>query len=112
MSGDGFHKQGPGRYSLAGPVGFRNAGELLAASSALIQGEPRIEVDLGGVTQVDSAGLALLLEWLSQARRQGQVVTFAGVPEKLRALARLSGVEEMLADGDPSPAQSVGQPPA
>jgi phospholipid transport system transporter-binding protein len=100
--GEGLHRQGPGRYALVGPVGFRTAGELLAASSALFKGESRIQVDLGGVTDVDSAGLALLLEWLSMARRQGQVVSFAGIPEKLLALARLSGVEEMLSDGDQS----------
>jgi phospholipid transport system transporter-binding protein len=110
--GEGLHRQGPGRYALAGPVGFRNAGELLAASSALFKGESRIEVDLGGVTDVDSAGLALLLEWLSMARRQGQVVSFAGVPEKLLALARLSGVEEMLSDGDQSAAASPSSSPS
>ena len=47
-------------------------------------------VDLAGVTSVDSAGLALLLEWQSEARKTGRSLSFVNAPGDLHRLADLS----------------------
>ena len=52
---------GGGKYALTGRMGFDTAGRILRESEALFEEHTRIEVDLAGVTDTDSAGLALLL---------------------------------------------------
>jgi phospholipid transport system transporter-binding protein len=58
-----------------------------------------LEIDCGAVGLADSAGLAVLLDWLSAARRSGRSLRFAHLPEDLVALARISEVDELLARG-------------
>jgi phospholipid transport system transporter-binding protein len=87
---------GEGLFSLRGPLLFQNAGAVLERSEALFGGHRSLRVDLSGLTQVDSAGLALLLEWLRRARSRQGTLEFLAAPDRLRALARLSGTEEIL----------------
>lgn len=93
----------PGRFRLEGAAGFGQARGLLAAGERLFASLPAVTVDLGGVTQVDSATLALLLEWRRLAVRRGQAVTYTGLPGRLAALARLSGVAGLLGVGAAGP---------
>ena len=56
-------------------------------------------VDLAEVSQIDSAGLALLLEWQAQFRRQTgseQLMDIRNVPESLLKIARLCDAEQYL----------------
>lgn len=90
---------GPGEFSVTGPVTFATAGALLDAGRSQFGGHAAIAVNLKGVSRVDSAGLALLLEWLRQARADGRAMTFTALPDKLLAIARLSGVDGLLTVG-------------
>ena len=47
-------------------------------------------VDLGGVTRTDSAGLALMVEWLRLARARNIHLQFHNLPAQLRDIARIS----------------------
>jgi phospholipid transport system transporter-binding protein len=91
----------PGTLSAQGPLTFasaRRASELGAA--ALAHAAPgRLEIDCRGITASDSAGLAVLLEWLSVARRTGRSLRYAQLPQGLAALARISDLEELLERG-------------
>jgi phospholipid transport system transporter-binding protein len=72
-----------------------NAGELLQAGSAAIaRGD--LDFDLSAVTEVDSAAVALLLEWQRQAIARGDRLRLAGVPADIASLARLYGVDSLL----------------
>lgn len=104
-AGPELRADGSGRFTVSGAVTFATAGDLLAASQALFTGEQVITVDLAAVTKVDSAGLALLLEWLRRARSEGRAVSFTGLPDKLVDIAKLSGVDAMLA-ADLAPGQT------
>ena len=99
VPGPSLTSAGAGLIAVQGPVTFATAGTLLAAGKALFTGQSAVTVNLHEVTNVDSAGLALLLEWLRQARAEGRTVTFQGIPDKLLAIARLSGVEALLTGG-------------
>jgi phospholipid transport system transporter-binding protein len=90
---------GPGQFAVTGAVTFATAGALLDAGRAQFAGQPAVTVNLKDVSRVDSAGLALLLEWLRQARADQRAVTFTGLPDKLLAIARLGGVDGLLTDG-------------
>lgn len=88
---------GAGGFAVSGPVTFATAGRLLEEGNRQFTGQALL-VDLAGVTDVDSAGLALLLEWLRGARAEGRGLRFVALPAKLLAIARLSGVDFLLAD--------------
>ena len=57
-----------------------------------------IEIDLGNVSAVDSAGLVLCLEWLSQAQAQGCELIFNNVPQQMMRLARMNQVETFFGE--------------
>jgi phospholipid transport system transporter-binding protein len=92
-----LHAEGNGRFKVTGPVVFATAGELLETSRELFAAATSLRVDLSGVTQVDSAALALLIEWSRQARQQQQSIRIEHAPEKLMAIARLTGTEDIIA---------------
>ena len=52
-------------------------------------------MDLSGVRNADSAGLALLLEWITWANHTVREIRFTGMPEKLLAIAKTSEVENL-----------------
>jgi phospholipid transport system transporter-binding protein len=86
-----------GRFRLSGTAGIASARALLEAGSAAFGGEAQVELDLSGVSTADGAGLAVLLAWLSRARSAGRALHFVAIPESLLALARVCGVDSMLA---------------
>jgi phospholipid transport system transporter-binding protein len=98
---------GDGRFQVRGPMVFRTAGDLLASSEKLFRGAGALVIDLSAVTNADSAGLALLIEWLRTGQAEGRSLGFVGVPEKLEAIARLSGVAEMLGEASATPAPAA-----
>jgi phospholipid transport system transporter-binding protein len=48
------------------------------------------------VTEADSAGLAMLVDWLAWARGAGRSLELVGTPQRLRALAAISEVDDLL----------------
>jgi len=75
---------------------FATAKELLAAGSVQFAQELPREIDLSGVTASDSAGLALLIEWMGLAHKRGGSVHFTGTPAQLTALAKISDLDRVL----------------
>jgi ABC-type transporter Mla MlaB component len=73
---------------------FDGGNAVSADSAGDAAGE--VEFDLQQVASSDSAGLALLIDWLAEARQRRRSLRFAQVPEGLRALARLSEVESLI----------------
>jgi phospholipid transport system transporter-binding protein len=55
-----------------------------------------IRIDFAGVTGVDSAAVALLLEWRRMALARGKSLAFENLPANLLALAGLYGVAELI----------------
>ena len=88
---------GGGRASLAGPLTFETVTRLFRALEKSAPGEPPPEhIDLAGVTTIDSAGLALLLEWQSRARAAGRELNVRNAPDGLLRLARLCEATGLL----------------
>ena len=91
-----FDMQSNDRAMLSGELRFDTVGSLLDVGNRVI-GEGRITViDLASVSAGDSAGLALLIEWLSVARSVKRPLRYENIPLQLQQLARLSEVEELL----------------
>jgi phospholipid transport system transporter-binding protein len=87
------------RARVVGSLHFTTVSALLAVGAEAINGAGAAVIDLGDVVASDSAGLALLIEWLSIAKAAGRPLRFENIPTQLQQLARLSEVEELLAPG-------------
>ncbi len=89
-----------GRLLLQGPVTIATVSALLAQARTLLA--PGVAVlDFAGVTEVDSAAVALALECLREARRRKLALTLANLPEAMQHLAELYAVSELL-QADPA----------
>ena len=86
-------------FELEGPLSFESLPAVLA-ESAKYAGRPdlpeRLVIDFARVTTVDSSAVALLLEWLRQAKARDKTLVFVNLPATLVALARLYGVSELI----------------
>lgn len=91
---------GDGRFSISGEMTFETAEKMLRASERLFDEHSQIEVDLTDITDSDSAGLALLLEWVTWANHSVREIRFTGMPEKILAIAKTTEVEPLLARGE------------
>ncbi|HVC37639.1 MAG TPA: STAS domain-containing protein [Gammaproteobacteria bacterium] len=91
-----FEDIGAGRFQVEGRLDFDSVVEALGTSQHLFAELHAIQLDLSGVKAIDSAGLALLIEWISRAQRGKCHLTFRNVPAQAMAIARISDVEKML----------------
>ncbi|MFQ5547278.1 MAG: lipid asymmetry maintenance protein MlaB, partial [Woeseia sp.] len=91
---------GDGRFALRGRMALDTAGQILRESELPFAEHTRIEVDLAGVEETDSAGLALLLEWITWANHTVREIRFTAMPEKISAIARTTEVEGLLKRGE------------
>lgn len=106
MSRAQFEALGEGRFRVSGVLDATTATDVLEQSESRFSEASNIDVDLGGVGESDSAGLALLIEWLRAARQSGKKIHFANVPAQIEALARISEVEDLLGTPAATPERS------
>ncbi|TLZ49409.1 MAG: STAS domain-containing protein, partial [Gammaproteobacteria bacterium] len=76
----------------------RRAHQEGLASLASANGR-ELEIDCAGITSSDSAGLAVLLDWLAAVKRAGGGLRYRRLPSGLVALSRIGEVEELLEGG-------------
>ena len=91
---------GAGKFALSGKMTFQTAGMILRVSERLFEEHTRIEVDLSDVSDTDSAGLALLLEWITWANHTVREIEFKDTPEKIDAIAKTTEVDSLLKKGE------------
>jgi phospholipid transport system transporter-binding protein len=94
-----FDVQEHGRSRVQGVLHFSTVTALLRPGTEAIGSGHAAIIDLAGVSDSDSAGLALLIEWLSVAKAGSRALRYENVPAQLHQLARLSEVDELLASG-------------
>jgi phospholipid transport system transporter-binding protein len=85
-----------GGARIGGALEFRTVTALLPQGTAAIEQGRASTVDLSGVTASDSAGLALLIEWLSVAHATGHPLRYENIPLQLRQLGALSDVDALI----------------
>jgi phospholipid transport system transporter-binding protein len=87
-----------GRVTVSGELTFatardaRQAGVLVLESSSA----QSIVIDCSGVTRADSAGLAVLLDWLAWGRRKSRALSLQNLPASLVAIAKISELDGLL----------------
>jgi phospholipid transport system transporter-binding protein len=96
-----LNESSPGKFVARGPLTFatatlaRQTGVTLFGASS----SRDIEVDCAGITSSDSAGMTVLLDWLSFAKHSGRALHYANLPEQVQAIARISDALELLEKG-------------
>ena len=86
-----------GAYRLDAPLIFATVPILRQPGLDLIAAaEAAVAFDLQRVTMADSAGLALLIDWLAEAGARQRTLRYLKVPEGLSELAALSDVEALI----------------
>ena len=83
-------------FCVLGPMTFDSVTDLWRQSEEMFSGETVFQIDLAQVTRTDSAGLALLVQWMREASRQGARVELLNLPTQMLALADAANLEEAL----------------
>ena len=85
--------------ALTGALSFETIPTVLEQSAeyaARTDLPDRLTIDFAGITGVDSAAVALLLEWRRQAAQRNKRLDFINLPANLLALAELYGVADLI----------------
>jgi phospholipid transport system transporter-binding protein len=87
-----------GRVVVTGELTFGTAREARQVGILVLESSraERIVVDCAAVTRADSAGLAVLLDWLAWGRRRSRPLSLQNLPASLVAIARISEVDGLL----------------
>jgi phospholipid transport system transporter-binding protein len=93
-----------GRYAIEGALDFTTVSRLAASGHPLFTRGATIDIDLARVTSANSAGLALLLDWLDVATGRGARLTYRNLPDSLTRIAAVSNLDAVLPLGDPADA--------
>lgn len=97
MNAPSIQLQSNNTYLIAGELNMQTVPELLEeVETVLSRTQGEVCFDLQGVDRTDSAGLALLVEWMQYARQRERHLTFKNLPQQMHDIARVSGLEELL----------------
>ncbi len=86
-----------GHLQLEGDLTFGTVSAVFRQADSILKSDTAPQcIDLTSVNAVDSAGLALLLEWQSRHYSSGHSFKFTGAPDSLVSLARLCEATDLL----------------
>ena len=80
----------PARVSMAVAASFRDA------IGAAVEQAPRVVVDLGPTTFIDSSGLGALVSGLKTCRQAGGDLRIAAAGEQVRTVLKLTNLDRIL----------------
>ncbi|MBI5462643.1 MAG: STAS domain-containing protein [Gammaproteobacteria bacterium] len=84
------------RLVVEGELDFTTVVRLRDAARPLLDAGAEVRVDLQGIARSDSAGLALLVDWMRAAQRLGKPIQFLNIPPQMLAIARVSSLDQVL----------------
>jgi len=96
MSHAQWHKVQNDSYQITGEL---DRDSVPALWQELQQWQPEssdIDVNLGNIKRVDSAGMVMLIHLIEHAKKQNCHIMLSFVPKELKTLFQLSNVEEYL----------------
>lgn len=83
-------------WQLQGELSFETTPELFESAREAMRDRIPARIDLSAVERVESAGVALMLDWIRAARAQQRTLKFSNVPEHMISIADLCGVGHLL----------------
>lgn len=88
-------------FQLPAVVDFPNLVAVRDSGEAHIDGSDPAEFDLSGLSEANSAVVALLIAWFRYAHARGKVVRFLRVPVAIMNIIEVSDLTEVLPIVDP-----------
>ena len=82
--------------TVTGALTFETVPDLYRSSAGWFEGAGELILDLAQVERADSAGLALLIEWLRRAQAANRTLRFANTPAQVQTLIRINGLQDAL----------------
>ncbi|MDR3477583.1 MAG: STAS domain-containing protein [Gammaproteobacteria bacterium] len=89
---------------VTGELNFRTAVSLWQESLPLIKQYPDLHFDFSAVKSSNSAGLALILEWIKYAKLAKKSIRFSHIPTQLHSIIAVAGLKQMLSSFSDNPA--------
>jgi phospholipid transport system transporter-binding protein len=96
MPGFALERVAADRLRASGQLDFSTAAQALRIGIGKIGRDGDQVIDLSGITEGDSAGVAVLVEWVSAAVAAGVGLRYENVPPQMLAIARISDLEDLL----------------
>ena len=87
--------QGSGRLTVDSDLTFQSIDGQYVKSLAYFKAGKEVIIDFSPVTNADSAGLALIIEWIKYSRSKRIPLRFKNIPDQLFNLAKLSGFDQL-----------------
>lgn len=81
---------------VGGELTFSTVKYIQEQSQELFKPMASLSIDFTDVTRSDSAGLALLIDWMRIAKQSNRTILFYNIPQQILAIADASGLDELL----------------
>lgn len=85
-----------GCFILKGVLSFQTVPVIWRHGMDVFRTAPSLVLDLENVTRSDSAGLALLIEWMRFARSLNKPISYINMPSQMLAIARACSLDNIL----------------
>ena len=91
-------------FELRGEINVTADEALSTAYAELGEGDRRVVLDFGGVSYINSTGIALIVRLLAESRRDRRDVVAIGLSEHYREIFRITRLSDYMtiADGEPA----------
>ena len=107
MTETSLERVAPRPYRLTGPITYATVTRLYEDAALEFESGQTLELDLGAAARVDSAGIALLVEWTKMAASAGARMRIDGMPAQLERLVRVTGLNGVLIRTDSDPTSTM-----
>ena len=91
-------ENGQGLFELEGALDRDTVPKLWKELRLIQWQDERVEVSLGKLGRVDSAGMVMLIHLIENAKKQNCHIMLSFVPDELRTLFQLSNIDEWIAE--------------
>lgn len=86
----------PACYLLTGIVDFSTITQLNDEFSRAVVDQKTVSIDLSKLVSSNTAGVAMLIHWVNIAQKNSVQLKLLNIPDQVRRLARINGVDEVL----------------
>jgi phospholipid transport system transporter-binding protein len=93
-----FNDLGGGNFAITGDMSFETVEYILRASRRAFEQHNNVRVDMSAVEKADSAGLGLLLEWMSWAKQGVAKIDFVAIPASILAIAQTAELKNLISN--------------
>ena len=87
-----------GMFFIRGSLKFDTVKALCRSIDFSQYSGRQVRVNLSEVDGIDSAGVALCVDWVSQAAKEGAQIVFQKAPDQMLRLASMNQLENLFAD--------------